>query len=175
MIYDGIGTIIGSSNQTYIERGLRTVQTSARNLEKQNEWTKVPSIFQCDPLCNQVETLDKFVGVVQSRDHRKPECSGYGENSRVTLLRINLLADTHDPDYCGVFVNQVMYILSVVSSLLHCFIFQSLSFGTPMHKKPWTWNTCNNAKFRKWHFRNTNVSYELLKEILVNALERKYG
>lgn len=53
-----------------------------------------------------VETLDNFVGVVQSRDHRKPECSGYGENSRVTLLRINLLAETQDPDYCGVFVNQ---------------------------------------------------------------------
>ena len=53
-----------------------------------------------------VETLDNFVGVVQSRDHRKPECSGYGENSRVTLLRINLLAETQDPDYCGVFVTQ---------------------------------------------------------------------
>ena len=55
-----------------------------------------------------VETLDKFLGVVQSRDYRKPECSGYGENSRVTLLRINMLAETENPEYCGVFVNQVI-------------------------------------------------------------------
>ena len=54
-----------------------------------------------------VETLENFIGVVQSRDFRKPECSGYGEDSRVTLLRINMWAETSDPDYCGVFVNQV--------------------------------------------------------------------
>ena len=77
-----------------------------------------------------LETLENFVGVVQSRDHRKPKCSGkeklpfrngaapmnmyvikmitfvhvlvahfipshyvgYGENSKVTFLRVNMLA-----------------------------------------------------------------------------------
>ena len=54
-----------------------------------------------------VETLDNFLGVVQSRDYRKPECSGYGENSRITYLRVNMLADDSDPEYCGVFINEV--------------------------------------------------------------------
>jgi hypothetical protein len=54
-----------------------------------------------------VETLDSFLGVVQSRDYRKPECSSYGENTRVTYLRINMLSLTTDPDYCGVFVTDV--------------------------------------------------------------------
>ena len=54
-----------------------------------------------------VETLDNFLGVVQSRDYRKPECSGYGENSRITYLRVNMLADDSDPQYCGVFINEV--------------------------------------------------------------------
>ncbi len=54
-----------------------------------------------------VETLNNFVGVVQSRDHRKPECSGYGENSKVTFLRVNMVAHEDDPDYCGVFLHEV--------------------------------------------------------------------
>ena len=54
-----------------------------------------------------VETLDNFLGAVQSRDYRKPECSSYGENTRVTYLRINMLAQTTESDYCGVFVTDV--------------------------------------------------------------------
>ena len=54
-----------------------------------------------------VETLNKFFGVVQSRDYRKPACSGYGENARITFLRINMLAQTTDDDYCGIFINEV--------------------------------------------------------------------
>jgi hypothetical protein len=49
------------------------------------------------------ETLQNFIGVVHSRDFRKPECSGYGENTKVTYLRINMLAEKDDKDYCGVF------------------------------------------------------------------------
>ena len=54
-----------------------------------------------------VETLENFLGVVHSRDYRKPECSGYGENSKVTLLRINMHAQKDDKDYCGIFYSQV--------------------------------------------------------------------
>ena len=54
-----------------------------------------------------VESLNKFFGVVQSRDYRKPQCSGYGENARITLLRINMLAQTTDDDFCGIFINEV--------------------------------------------------------------------
>jgi len=50
-----------------------------------------------------VETQYNFGGVVHARDHRKPACSGYGENSKVTFLRVNLLAEKGDPEYCGVF------------------------------------------------------------------------
>lgn len=53
-----------------------------------------------------VETLNNFVGVVHSRDYRKPECSGYGENSKVTFLRINMLAEKNDRDFCGIFYSQ---------------------------------------------------------------------
>ena len=54
-----------------------------------------------------VETLSNFAGVVQSRDHRRPECSGYGENSKVTFLRVNMMAEEGDEDYCGVFLHKV--------------------------------------------------------------------
>ena len=57
-----------------------------------------------------VETQDNFLGVVQSRDYRKPECSGYGENTRITYLRINMLAQTEEKEYCGVFISQVILI-----------------------------------------------------------------
>ncbi len=45
--------------------------------------------------------------LIISRDFRKPECSGYGENSKITYLRINMLAERNDRDYCGVFRSQV--------------------------------------------------------------------
>ena len=57
-----------------------------------------------------VETLNNFIGVVHSRDYRKPECSGYGENSKVTFLRINMHAEKDDRDYCGIFYSQVRVI-----------------------------------------------------------------
>ncbi|XP_040571387.1 uncharacterized protein [Lepeophtheirus salmonis] len=50
-----------------------------------------------------VQTLHNFEGVVHSRDYRKPKCSGYGEKTKVTLLRINMLAEENDDDYCGIF------------------------------------------------------------------------
>lgn len=53
-----------------------------------------------------VESLENFSGVVHSRDFRKPECSGYGENTKITFLRVNMLAEKDDKDYCGVFYNQ---------------------------------------------------------------------
>ena len=54
-----------------------------------------------------VESLDNFLGVVQSRDYRRPECSGYGENTRITYLRINMMAQAEDKEYCGVFISEV--------------------------------------------------------------------
>ncbi len=54
-----------------------------------------------------VETKQNFIGVVHARDYREPQCSGYGENSKITFLRINLLAREDDRDYCGVFYSQV--------------------------------------------------------------------
>ncbi len=63
-----------------------------------------------------VETLNNFVGVVHSRDFRKSECSGYGENSKVTFLRVNMLAQENDHDYCGVFATQVS---SIADHLFH--------------------------------------------------------
>lgn len=53
-----------------------------------------------------VETKQNFIGVVHARDYREPQCSGYGENSKITLLRLNLLAREDDRDYCGVFYSQ---------------------------------------------------------------------
>jgi len=50
-----------------------------------------------------VTTQYNFGGVVHARDHRKAACSGYGENSKVTFLRVDLLAEKGDPEYCGVF------------------------------------------------------------------------
>jgi len=55
-----------------------------------------------------METLHNFAGVIHSRDFRKPECSGYGENSKLTFLRVNMLAVKGDNDYCGVFRSQVL-------------------------------------------------------------------
>ena len=54
-----------------------------------------------------VVTQYNFGGVVHARDHRKSACSGYGENSKVTFLRVNLLAEKGDPEYCGVFYTKV--------------------------------------------------------------------
>ena len=59
-----------------------------------------------------VETQTNFFGVVQSRDYRKPECSGYGENSRITYLRIDMLSETSDKNYCGIFINEVKSVKS---------------------------------------------------------------
>ena len=50
-----------------------------------------------------VETLNNFIGVVHSRDYRKPKCSGYGENTKVTFLRVNMFSPKESDDYCGVF------------------------------------------------------------------------
>ena len=58
-----------------------------------------------------VETLDNFLGVVQSRDYRRPECSGYGENTRITYLRINMMAQAEDKQYCGVFISEVSILI----------------------------------------------------------------
>ena len=52
-----------------------------------------------------VQTKFNFVGVVHSRDYRKPQCSGYGENSKLTYLRINMFAEKGDEDYCGIFAS----------------------------------------------------------------------
>ena len=54
-----------------------------------------------------VETKNNFVGVVHARDYREPQCSGYGENTKITFLRINLLSEENNKDYCGVFYSQV--------------------------------------------------------------------
>lgn len=54
-----------------------------------------------------VETKENFIGVVHARDYREPQCSGYGENTKITFLRINLLAEENSKGYCGVFYSQV--------------------------------------------------------------------
>lgn len=66
-----------------------------------------------------VETLEPFVGVVQSRDYRKPECSAYGEKTTVTYLRINLLAESDETNYCGTFITSVSTLLyNTISTLI---------------------------------------------------------
>jgi len=52
-----------------------------------------------------LETVLNFIGVLHSRDYRKPQCSGYGENSKLTYLRINMNSDKGDEDYCGIFAS----------------------------------------------------------------------
>ena len=54
-----------------------------------------------------VETKQNFIGVVHARDFRHPQCSGYGENTKITYLRVKLNANKKDKDYCGVFAAQV--------------------------------------------------------------------
>ena len=39
------------------------------------------------------------------RDYKKPQCSGYGQNSKFTYLRLDLLAEKGDDDYCGIFTS----------------------------------------------------------------------
>ena len=77
-----------------------------------------------------VETLNDFVGVVQSRDHRKPECSGYGENTKVTFLRVNMVAQPEDSDYCGVFLHEVNFVKKCLS---HSFSLLMLYFRLLMN------------------------------------------
>ena len=55
-----------------------------------------------------VETENKFLGAVHSRDYRRPECTNYGQGTTSTSLDINLLADRSSDQFCGVFVNKVM-------------------------------------------------------------------
>ena len=66
-----------------------------------------------------VETLDNFLGVVQSRDYRRPECSGYGENTRITYLRINMMAQAEDKQYCGVFISEVSEFTDRLCTAIH--------------------------------------------------------
>ena len=54
-----------------------------------------------------VETENKFLGAVHSRDYRRPECTNYGQGTTSTSLNINLLADRSSDQFCGVFVNKV--------------------------------------------------------------------
>ena len=63
-----------------------------------------------------MESLDNFLGVVQSRDYRRPECSGYGENTRITYLRINMMAQAEDKEYCGVFISEVSFVFFNLAS-----------------------------------------------------------
>ena len=55
-----------------------------------------------------METENKFLGAVHSRDYRRPECTNYGQGTTETNLNINLLADRSQEQFCGVFVNKVM-------------------------------------------------------------------
>ena len=94
-----------------------------------------------------VETLDNFLGVVQSRDYRKPECSGYGENSKITYLRVNMLAKSSDPEYCGVFINEVRMIIPMFS-FCHRFSFNESTVIPRLARFLWQpknrvrWNSC---------------------------------
>ncbi len=95
-----------------------------------------------------LETLDNFVGVIHSRDYRKPECSGYGENTKVTFLRINMLAEKGDPDYCGIFYSQVCekYEAILIWGISKCLIL-ALRWGT---QRPRSRENSQNAWARRW-------------------------
>lgn len=53
-----------------------------------------------------VSTLQPFHGVVHSRDYRKEPCLAYGNGFRNTTLKINLLANTEDDNFCGIIINK---------------------------------------------------------------------
>lgn len=52
-----------------------------------------------------VRTRQPFSGVVHAKDLRTDVCSQQGSSSTETQMKVNLLARTGDPDYCGVVVN----------------------------------------------------------------------
>ena len=102
-----------TSEKTQLQLKTKTSISSQKSQQQQqNSITSafspiVTATCRAGVMTVKVETLNKFFGVVQSRDYRKPQCSGYGENARITFLRINMLAQTTDDDYCGIFINEV--------------------------------------------------------------------
>ena len=93
-----------------ILHSLDSFQVKGQSLSSSPSFTPIVSATcRAGMMTVKVETQDNFLGVVQSRDYRKPECSGYGENTRITYLRINMLAQTEEKEYCGVFISQVKY------------------------------------------------------------------
>ena len=59
-----------------------------------------------------VETNNNFIGAVHARDFRRPACTNYGQGTTSTSLNINLLADKASDQFCGVFVNKVMGLMT---------------------------------------------------------------
>ena len=59
-----------------------------------------------------VETNNNFIGAVHARDFRRPACTNYGAGTTSTSLNINLLADKASDQFCGVFVNKVMGVMT---------------------------------------------------------------
>ena len=96
-----------TSEQTQLQLKTKTNITPQQNSITSAFSPIVTATCRAGIMTVKVETLNKFFGVVQSRDYRKPQCSGYGENARITFLRINMLAQTTDDDYCGIFINEV--------------------------------------------------------------------
>ena len=59
-----------------------------------------------------VETNNNFIGAVHARDYRRPACTNYGQGTTSTSLNINLVADKTSDQFCGVFVNKVMGVMT---------------------------------------------------------------
>ena len=101
------GTATLTANDEVFNR-ISSRQPSLPPLKSQEDFSPtVSATCRAGVMTIKVETKNNFVGVVHARDYREPQCSGYGENTKITFLRINLHAEENDKNYCGVFYNQV--------------------------------------------------------------------
>lgn len=116
-----------------------------------------------------VETLSNFVGVVQSRDHKIPRCSAYGENSKVTLLRVNMLAEKDDPNYCGVFTHKESEEYSIAIAIR---VHKTLQTA----KDKFYMITCGKAGFQNTRNETSVVNLEVMDAVQDKAIDQvTYG
>ncbi|XP_059095844.1 uncharacterized protein LOC131890504 [Tigriopus californicus] len=116
-----------------------------------------------------VETLSNFVGVVQSRDIKIPRCFGYGENSKVTFLRVNMLAEKEDQNYCGVFMHKESDEYSIAIAIR---VHKTLQTA----KDKFYMITCGKAGFQNTRNETSVVNLELMDSVHDKAVDQvTYG
>jgi len=104
-----------------------------------------------------VETENKFLGAVHSRDYRRPECTNYGQGTTETNLNINLLADRSQEQFCGVFVNKDTEERSVAIAVR---IHRTLELADDKYYMI----TCGKAGFQNLNNKTSLVTLQLLRE-----------